>query len=102
MTKYNFPPEFIFGTAVASYQVEGGIYNNDWTHWENKSKTVCNEPCKEACKHFELVDNDIALLKDLGIKAFRFSIEWSRVEPQRGKYDQISIDHYIQKAKKIN
>ena len=101
MTKYNFPPEFIFGTAVASYQVEGGIYNNDWTHWENKSKTVCNEPCKEACKHFELVDNDIALLKDLGIKAFRFSIEWSRVEPQRGKYDQISIDHYIQKAKKL-
>ena len=57
MIKYNFPPKFIFGTAVASYQVEGGIYNNDWTHWENKSKTVCNEPCKEACKHFELVDN---------------------------------------------
>jgi beta-glucosidase len=101
MTKYNFPPKFIFGTAVASYQVEGGIYNNDWTHWENKSKTVCNEPCNEACKHFELVDNDIALLKDLGIKAFRFSIEWSRVEPQKGKYDQISIDHYIQKANKL-
>jgi len=40
MTKYNFPPEFIFGTAVAPYQVEGGIYNNNLTHWENKSKTV--------------------------------------------------------------
>jgi beta-glucosidase/6-phospho-beta-glucosidase/beta-galactosidase len=48
MTKYNFPSEFIFGRAVASYQVEGGIYNNDWTHWENKPKTVCNEPCNKA------------------------------------------------------
>ncbi len=40
MTKYNFPPEFIFGTADALYQFEGGIYNNNLTHWENKSKTV--------------------------------------------------------------
>ena len=47
MTDYKFPKDFIFGTAVASYQVEGGIYNNYWTHWENKTNTVCAEPCND-------------------------------------------------------
>ena len=56
MSKYIFPENFIFGTAVASYQVEGNIYNNDWTHWENKKNSVCYEPCNEACKHYELLD----------------------------------------------
>ena len=79
MSKYIFPENFIFGTAVASYQVEGNIYNNDWTHWENKKNSVCYEPCNEACKHYELLDVDIALLVELGIKAFRFSMEWSRI-----------------------
>ena len=41
MSDLKFPDKFIFGTAVASYQVEGGIYNNDWTHWENKDSSVC-------------------------------------------------------------
>ena len=44
MTDLKFPDKFLFGTAVASYQVEGGIYNNDWTIWENKSNSVCVEP----------------------------------------------------------
>ena len=79
MNELKFPDKFLFGTAVASYQVEGGIYNNDWTIWENKSNSVCVEPCNEACKHYEMLDQDIDLLIKLGIKAFRFSIEWSRV-----------------------
>ena len=45
MNELKFPDKFLFGTAVASYQVEGGIYNNDWTIWENKSNSVCVEPC---------------------------------------------------------
>lgn len=101
MTNKQFPKEFIFGTAVASYQVEGGIYNNDWTHWENKKSTICAEPCNEACNHFKLLDEDIELLKTLGIKAFRFSIEWSRVEPKKGEFDNDAINHYVNKAKKL-
>jgi len=99
MTNKKFPDNFIFGTALASYQVEGGIYNNDWTHWENKDNSVCAEPCNEACKHYELYKEDIDLLVDLGIRAFRFSIEWSRVEPQEGNYDLNEINHYVDKAK---
>ena len=99
MTNKKFPDNFIFGTALASYQVEGGIYNNDWTHWENKDNSVCAEPCNEACKHYELYKEDIDLLVDLGIRAFRFSIEWSRVEPQEGEYDLNEINHYVDKAK---
>ena len=101
MNELKFPDKFLFGTAVASYQVEGGIYNNDWTIWENKSNSVCVEPCNEACKHFEMLDQDIELLKELGIKAFRFSIEWSRVEPTEGNYDTEAINHYVEKAKKL-
>ena len=55
MDKKKFPNNFIFGTAVASYQVEGGIYNNDWTIWENNKNSKCEELCGEACKHYELV-----------------------------------------------
>ncbi len=101
MNELKFPDKFLFGTAVASYQVEGGIYNNDWTIWENKSNSVCVEPCNEACKHYEMLDQDIELLKELGIKAFRFSIEWSRVEPSEGNYDTDAINHYVEKAKKL-
>ncbi len=101
MNELKFPDKFLFGTAVASYQVEGGIYNNDWTIWENKSNTVCVEPCNEACKHYEMINQDIELLKELGIKAFRFSIEWSRIEPTEGNYDIDAINHYVDKAKKL-
>ena len=101
MSELKFPNKFLFGTAVASYQVEGGIYNNDWTIWENKSNSVCVEPCNEACKHYEMLDKDIELLKKLGIKAFRFSIEWSRVEPTEGNFDTEAINHYVEKANKL-
>ena len=101
MNELKFPNKFLFGTAVASYQVEGGIYNNDWTIWENKSNSVCVEPCNEACKHYEMLDQDIELLKKLEIKAFRFSIEWSRVEPTEGNFDTEAINHYVEKANKL-
>ena len=101
MNELKFPDKFLFGTAVASYQVEGGIYNNDWTIWENKFNSVCVEPCNEACKHYEMLDQDIELLKELGIKAFRFSIEWSRIEPTEGNFDTDAINHYVEKAKKL-
>ena len=101
MDKKKFPKKFIFGTAVASYQVEGGIYNNDWTIWENNKNSKCEELCGEACKHYELVNEDIKLLKNLGIRAFRFSIEWSRIQPEKNKYDQEAIQHYVDKTKKL-
>ena len=94
MNDLKFPDRFLFGTAVASYQVEGGIYNNDWTIWENKKNSICVEPCNEACNHYELIDEDIKLLKTLGIKAFRFSIEWSRIEPLLGTFNDDEINHY--------
>tara|TARA_A100001015_G_scaffold81117_1_gene89842 strand:- start:547 stop:1818 length:1272 start_codon:yes stop_codon:yes gene_type:complete len=101
MNDLKFPDRFIFGTAVASYQVEGGIYNNDWTIWENKQNSVCIEPCNQACNHYELIDEDINLLKTLGIKAFRFSIEWSRIEPIQGTFNDDEINHYVDKANKL-
>ncbi len=101
MNDLKFPDKFLFGTAVASYQVEGGIYNNDWTIWENRNNSVCVEPCNEACKHYELIDEDINLLKNLGIKAFRFSIEWSRIEPTQGNFNDDEIKHYVDKANKL-
>ena len=101
MVEKKFPKDFIFGTAVASYQVEGGIYNNDWTDWENNNNSKCEEPCGEACRHYELINEDIELIKSLGIKAFRFSIEWSRVEPEKNQFDQEAINHYVKKTNKL-
>src|SRR5437867_3283894 len=87
-----FPPNFLWGAATSSYQVEGGNTNNDWFLWEKAGKT--KEPCGRAAGHYGLFDNDFQLAKELGHNAHRFSIEWSRVEPKEGIFDEAAIEHY--------
>jgi beta-glucosidase len=83
-----FPPGFTFGVATSAYQVEGGI-ENDWSAWERAGK--CKEPdarCGPSVEHWERFFDDIALIQRLGATAYRLSIEWARVEPQRGVWDE--------------
>lgn len=80
-----FPKGFLWGTSTSAYQVEGGIDNCDW------SKIF---PAGKACGHYDRYKDDFDLAKTFNQNAFRFSIEWSRIEPEEGKFDKKEIEHY--------
>ncbi|HEV2993178.1 MAG TPA: glycoside hydrolase family 1 protein [Acidimicrobiia bacterium] len=94
MTATNFPEGFLWGTATAAHQVEGGNWNNDWWAWEHAESTPCEEPSGDACDHLWRYPADIQLLAELGFGAYRFSLEWSRIEPEYGEFSTANLDHY--------
>jgi len=80
-----FPKNFLWGSATSSYQIEGGIKNCDWARFYDAGR---------ACDHYNKYKKDFDLLKRLNQNAYRFSIEWSRIEPKQGKFDRNEIEHY--------
>jgi beta-glucosidase len=88
------PDGFLWGTATAAHQVEGGNWNNDWWAWEHAPNTPCEEPSGDACDHWHRYPEDLDLLRELGFGAYRFSIEWSRIEPEEGEISNATLDHY--------
>jgi len=66
--------------------------HNDWWEWEKAGKV--KEASRDACRHFELFRQDFDIAKSLHHNAHRFSIEWSRVEPEPGRWDETAIGHY--------
>lgn len=91
-----FPCGFGWGTATSAYQVEGGITANDWFAWERTPGSGTVDVAGAACDHYRLFREDIALLAELGLGWYRFSIEWSRIEPLEGAFDAAALDHYAQ------
>lgn len=86
-----FPKDFYWGSATASYQVEGGIENNDWAKAAREGRVPT---CGSACEHYQRYEEDFTTAKLLGHNAHRFSVEWARIEPQEGKFDSEAILHY--------
>lgn len=93
MNEKRFPAGFYWGAATASYQVEGGIENNDWAESAREGKVPV---CGRACDHYNRYEEDFDLAKELGHTAHRFSVEWARIEPEEGKFDHGAIEHYRQ------
>jgi beta-glucosidase len=89
-----FPDGFLFGAAVGAHQVEGGNTNSDWWWWEHREGTHCREPSGDACDFYHRYADDIAMLAGLGMNAFRFGIEWARIEPVEGDFSHAQLDHY--------
>jgi beta-glucosidase len=89
-----FPDGFLWGTATAAHQVEGGNWNNDWWAFEHQPGSGVAEPSGDACDHWHRWPEDIRMLADLGFRAYRFSIEWSRIEPEEGEFSAATLDHY--------
>jgi beta-glucosidase len=111
---------FLWGVSTASYQVEGGITNNDWDYF-TRSEEIRNrisrlttpsifykgghqvllQPAGDAVRFWDpkYYKRDFDLARSLGLNAFRISIEWARIEPERGQWDQEAIDHYKEMIK---
>jgi len=90
----SFPEGFLWGTATAAHQIEGGNVNNDWWEFEHDPTSGCVEVSGDACDSFHRYPEDIALVAGLGLSAYRFSIEWSRIEPEEGEFSRAALDHY--------
>src|SRR5918912_2702438 len=107
--------KFLWGVATSSYQVEGGISNNDWDYFTRsdpikrrissltkpsifyKGRTQIHlQSAGEAVKFWkpEYYENDFQLVKSLGMNAFRISLEWARIQPKRDQWDQEAIEYY--------
>lgn len=118
MQLFKFPEKFYWGAATSSHQVEGSNHN-DWSEWEKKnsirlaresaghfgrlpswefSRREAEEPKNyisgTACDHYHRFESDFDLASSLGHNAHRFSIEWSRIEPEEGRFDEEAIAHY--------
>ena len=82
-----FPENFFWGTATSAYQIEERI-KNDW------SEAGKQYDAGLACDHYHRFEEDFDLAKTMNNNAHRFSIEWARIEPEEGKFDQKEIEHY--------
>jgi len=90
----SFPPGFDWGTATAAHQIEGANVNNDWWAWEHAFGSPCGESSGDACDSWHRWRDDVALVGELGLSSYRFSIEWSRIEPAEGEWSRVAFDHY--------
>ena len=89
-----FEKDFLMGAATAAHQVEGNNIHSDYWAQEHMVHTDFLEPSGEAVDHYHRYDEDIRLMGDAGLNAYRFSIEWARIEPQEGCFDEAQIAHY--------
>ena len=90
----SLPKTFLVGASTAAHQVEGNNIHSDYWAQEHMEYTSFNEPSGEACDHYHRYAEDIKLMAKAGLNAYRFSIEWARVEPKPGEFDEAEIEHY--------
>ena len=124
----SIPKNFYWGAATSAHQIEGGL-NNNWSKWEKEHSKKESEyyrkgksrkfdypvgeyNLKEACKEENYISGkavdsynrykeDVQILKELGLNAYRFSIDWSRIEPEKGKYSKEGLDYYRRLIKEL-
>ena len=90
----HLPEHFLIGAATAAHQVEGNNTNCDFWAQEQLPHSSFLEPSGIACDHYNRYEEDIQLLADAGLKAYRFSVEWARIEPEEGRFDDAEVAHY--------
>ena len=92
--KLQFPNNFLIGAATSAHQTEGNNVNSDWWDFERRSGTPVAEPSGDACDSYHRYRQDIQLAADLGLRAYRFSVEWARLEPAEGDFSAAQVAHY--------
>lgn len=93
-----FRDDFLWGAATASAQIEGGWKENGKTPsiWDNapSGKIKNSADCHTACDHFHKYKEDVALMKEMGLKSYRFSISWSRIQPHENEINEDGLKFY--------
>jgi beta-glucosidase len=89
-----FPKGFLWGASTAAHQVEGNNLNADLWVIENLPGTMFADRSGDAANSFELWPTDLNLVKGMGLNSYRFSLEWARIEPDKGHFSIAMLDHY--------
>jgi beta-glucosidase len=89
-----FPKGFLWGAATSGHQVEGNNVTSDAWLLENVKPTLFAEPSRDADNSFDLWPRDLDLVRRIGLNAYRFSLEWYRIEPEPGQFSVAMLDHY--------
>ncbi|HEV8601729.1 MAG TPA: family 1 glycosylhydrolase [Patescibacteria group bacterium] len=97
-TKINLPKDFLFGAASAAHQVEGNNTNSDWWEYEQMGRLPRSG---KAADHYNRFEEDFKIAKSVGLTAMRISLEWSRIEPEEGKWAVSEIEHYKKVLRKL-
>ena len=92
--KFSLKSNLILGSATAATQIEGGDSNNNWARFAAEGKIHDGTTPLNACDHYNRWREDIDLMAELGMKIYRFGIEWSRIEPENGVFSSEAIAHY--------
>lgn len=97
-----FPKGFLWGSATAGHQIEGdNLHSQTWAYeqtedfWRDDPERKFRATSGKACDHYRLYREDVNLIADLGHQAYRMSIEWSRIEPAEGQWDEAAVAHYV-------
>ncbi len=90
----DWPQDFLIGASTAAHQVEGNNVNSDFWAMEQMDFSDFAEPSLDAVDHYRRFREDIDLMTEARLNAYRFSIEWARIEPVKGQYDEKEIQHY--------
>jgi beta-glucosidase len=94
--------DFLWGVATAAHQIEGGNLWNDWSRFEQEPGRIKGgERSGRAADHWNRVAEDVALIEALGAGAYRFSVEWSRVEPRQGSWSEDAWAHYADEVERL-
>ena len=89
-----FPADFVWGVATSAHQVEGDNFNNQWSAWEQQGRIKSGDRVGRACDWWRNAEQDFDRAKDLGVNALRLSLEWSKVEPEEGRWDGSALGRY--------
>ncbi len=87
---------FLWGVATSAHQIEGNNKASDWWDWESKGFIEGGVRSGAATDHLNRFKEDIQLAADLGVNSYRFSVEWARIEPEQGRFDQVALDWYLE------
>ncbi len=88
-----FHKEFLFGVATSGHQIEGNNINSDWYDWEINNSDIENSEL--ACDSRNRYKEDVDIISKLRLDVYRFSVEWSRIEPKEGVFDKKELNYYL-------
>ena len=94
MSPRAFPPGFLFGVATAGHQNEGDNVTSDTWFLEHVTPSVFRQPSGPACQGWQRWREDLDLVRGMGLSAYRFSVEWARIEPAEGQFADDALAHY--------
>ena len=89
-----FPDGFLWGASTSGHQIEGQNVASDLWYLEHLPATKFVEPSGDAANSFQLWETDLDIVRDIGLNTYRFSVEWSRIEPVEGRFSTSMLEHY--------